>query len=106
MNSRLAQLAVLCSLLFVASSARANAADEPPPLEPARLLVMLEGGDDGMIVSLFRRHPNEVLPFFDGLLEEGLAKIEATEKDDTPVDRPIEAVVRFRQAIRFASLAD
>lgn len=108
MNSRFAPLVALCSLLLIVSSSSASAiaADEPPPLEPARLQLMLDGGDDGMIVSLFRRHPSAVLPFFDGLLEEGLAEIEALEKAGTPSDRPIKAVHLFRRAIRFASLAD
>lgn len=106
MNARFASLVALSSLLLVASPALATAADEPPPLEPARLNLMLDGGDDGMIVSLFRRHPSAVLPFFDGLLEEGLAEIEALEKAGTPSDRPIKAVELFRKGVRFATLAD
>lgn len=77
-----------------------------PPLEAVRLNEMLDNGDSSMIVMLFRRHPNAVLPFIDEFLEAGLAEIEATEKAGTPEDRPQKAVALFRRALRFAALAD
>src|SRR5688572_1964677 len=71
-------------------------------MDKSRLETMLAGGDTGMIVQIFKRHPGHTLPFIDSYLEGGLAMIEKGE-DATGTGKALES---FRIAVKFAKLAD
>ena len=88
---------VLIAAATCGSASSSRAADDA--VQRTRLMNMLDAGDTGMIVQVFRRHPGQTLPFIDSFLESGLAMIEQG-KD------PAEALNSFRTGIRFAALAD
>lgn len=69
-----------------------------PGLAAARLERWLEDGDTTLITQSLRRHPEQVLPFFDRYLETGLKLIEgkATYED---------SMKELRKGVRFGQLA-
>ena len=68
-------------------------------IAPERMEAMLAAGDDEWITAVFRRYPDEAMPFIDRYLEGGLKIIEngGSEK---------EANDSFRKGLKFAKLAD
>ncbi len=91
-------LAAVAALGAPAIAAPQGAAVEERPLVASRLERWLADGDKELIVQSFRRHPSEVLPFFDQYLERGLKLIENKATDE-------EAMKEFRKGIQFAQLA-
>lgn len=73
-----------------------------PPVDDAvtteRLEPMLARGDGLLVIETFRRHPADVLPFFDGYLEGGLRAIEESGDENAGLDQ-------FRTGLDFAKLA-
>lgn len=68
-------------------------------LDKPRLETWLAAGDHSLIVQVFRRHSDGVLPFIDDYLEGGLKMIEEGKPEH-------EALSSFRTGVRFARLAD
>jgi tetratricopeptide (TPR) repeat protein len=86
-------------LMWAAACAAAAICSADDAMSPPRLEKMLTDGDTQWVVQTFRRHPDDVLAFFDRYLEGGLKIIEEGGSED-------DGLASFRKGLEFAKLAN
>ncbi|MBX3356122.1 MAG: hypothetical protein KF724_10565 [Phycisphaeraceae bacterium] len=92
-------LPVTFTLLLLTGTASAQApAGAEPGLAPARLERWLDDGDTALITQSFRRHPEQVLAFFDNHLETAMKMMEQRAAYE-------DVMKEMRKGLRFGQLA-